>query len=94
MEESKNIMSDKERKNENLDNEKLSRNAQHSNMPDHLIPVNHSDTNTEENVVKPEDRDNGKSFGKGDFGSEEARSDSEKGNKGSAGNIPFSKEED
>ena len=84
-------MENKAKKNENLDDDKLRNDAAQSNMPNHLVPANHSDEHTEQNIVKPEDNDLGKSFGRGDFGSEEARSDEEKGNKGSAGNMPFSK---
>lgn len=87
-------MSSNERQNENLDDKDLKNSAEKSNMPDYLVPANHSDEHTAENVVKPEDKDLGRSFGRGDFGSEEARSDEEKGNKGSAGNMPFSKDED
>ncbi|MGY3053895.1 hypothetical protein ACVWYG_002097 [Pedobacter sp. UYEF25] len=86
-------MNDLEKQNKNLQDDKLENAAERSNMPDHLVPANHSDEHNEQNVVKPEDKDLGRSFGKGDFGSEEARSDHDKGNKGSAGNMPYSKEE-
>ncbi len=87
-------MSTNTEENKNLDDNKLRNSAEKSNMPDHLVPSNHSDQHFAENIVKPEDKDLGRSFGRGDFGSEEARSDEEKGNKGSAGNMPFSKDEE
>ncbi|MET4080846.1 hypothetical protein ABIB40_000790 [Pedobacter sp. UYP30] len=86
-------MNNEEKTNRNLEDKNLENSADRSNMPDYLVPANHSDKHTDNNIVKPEDKDLGKSFGKGDFGSEEARSDDEKGNKGSAGNMPFSKDE-
>jgi len=62
--------------------------AEKSNLPDQLVPNHHSDENSEKNKVKSEAGHLAKDFGKGDFGSEEAKQDAEKGNKGEAGNMP------
>ncbi|TDG35230.1 hypothetical protein EZJ43_14115 [Pedobacter changchengzhani] len=79
-------------KNENLEDDKIENSVDQTNMPDGLVPRFHSDENTDQNKVESDAGFLGKSFGKGDFGSEEARQDAEKGNKGHAGNQPFSEE--
>ncbi|WP_231464052.1 MULTISPECIES: hypothetical protein [unclassified Pedobacter] len=63
-------------------------NAEKSNLPDNLVPKHHSNADSDKNKVKSEAGNLAKDFGKGDFGSEEARQDEEKGNKGEAGNMP------
>lgn len=63
-------------------------NADKTNLPENLVPKHRSNENSDENKVKSEAGNLAKDFGKGDFGSEEAREDAEKGNKGHAGNMP------
>ncbi|PWS26959.1 hypothetical protein DHW03_13130 [Pedobacter yonginense] len=74
--------------NENLHDKKADNGADNTNMPDGLVPRHHSDENNEKNKIKSDAGNLGRNFGRGDFGSEEAREDSEKGNKGHAGNMP------
>ena len=74
-------------KNEKENNENL---ADKSNMPNQQIPRHRSNNNEKENSVDTEAGNLGRDFGMGDFGSEEARTDAEKGNKGNAGNMPNS----
>ncbi|WP_316831263.1 hypothetical protein [Pedobacter aquatilis] len=81
-------MENQEDKNQNLSNEKANNSADKTNMPDQLVPRHHSDANHEKNKVKTDAGNLGRNFGRGDFGSEEAREDAEKGNKGHAGNMP------
>ncbi|MDN3587246.1 hypothetical protein QWY86_11240 [Pedobacter aquatilis] len=70
-----------------MDNQKENK-AEKSNLPEQLVPSHHSNKNSDKNKVKSEAGHLAKDFGKGDFGSEEAREDAEKGNKGEAGNMP------
>ncbi|MCX2573117.1 hypothetical protein [Pedobacter sandarakinus] len=81
-------MENQEDKNENLKDNKVEHSAENSNMPDQQVPRHRSDENSDENKVKTEAGYLGRNFGKGDFGSEEAREDAEKGNEGHAGNMP------
>ncbi len=83
-------MANQEDKNENLKDENVDNGADKSNMPENLVPRHHSNDNNEKNRVKSDAENLGKSFGRGDYGSEEAREDAEKGNKGHAGNMPNS----
>lgn len=85
-------MKNQESKNENLADKNVDNAADKTNMPDQLVPRHHSDENSDNNKVKSDAGNLGKNFGRGDFGSEEAREDAEKGNKGEAGNMPNSKE--
>ena len=70
-----------------MENQKENK-AEKSNLPDQLVPNHHSNKNSEKNKVKSEAGNLAKDFGHGDFGSEEAKQDAEKGNKGEAGNMP------
>ncbi len=64
--------------------------AETSNMPDRQRPVYNSNENESENTVTNESDTSGDDFWGGDYGSEEARSDSEKGNTGHTGSEPAS----
>ncbi|KQM68847.1 hypothetical protein ASE74_23870 [Pedobacter sp. Leaf216] len=76
--------------NENLGDKNADNSADKSNMPDQQVPRHRSNDNETQNTVETESGNLGRDFGKGDFGSEEARTDAEKGNKGHAGNMPDS----
>ncbi|NII85551.1 MULTISPECIES: hypothetical protein [unclassified Pedobacter] len=78
--------------NENLDNKKADNTADKTNMPDQLVPRHRSNAKENKNTVETDAGNLGRNFGVGDFGSEEARTDAEKGNKGHAGNMPDSAE--
>nr|WP_199158194.1 hypothetical protein [Pedobacter sp. ASV2] len=82
----------KNENNKNLEDKELENNADRSNMPDHQVPRHRSNYNESKNKVKSEAGNLARDFGKGDFGSEEARSDAGKGNKGHAGNMPNTEE--
>jgi hypothetical protein len=75
-------------KNNNLGDKQAENKADRSNMPDHQVPRYRSNDNNEKNRVKSEAGFLGREAGEGDFGSEEARADADKGNKGHAGNMP------
>ncbi|TCD10195.1 hypothetical protein EZ449_10235 [Pedobacter frigidisoli] len=77
-----------ENQNDNLKDKNADNTADATNMPDGLVPRHHSDENNEKNKVKSDAGNLGRNFGRGDFGSEEAREDAEKGNQGHAGNMP------
>ncbi|UKT62834.1 hypothetical protein [Pedobacter mucosus] len=81
-------MENQENNNDNLKDENVDNAADKSNMPENLIPRHHSDDNQKENKVKSDAENLGRSFGRGDYGSEEAREDAGKGNEGHAGNMP------
>jgi len=86
-------MENQEDNNQNLKDKKADNSADNTNMPDGLVPRHHSDENNEKNKVKSDAGNLGRNFGRGDFGSEEAREDSEKGNSGHAGNMPNTEKE-
>ncbi|QIL38764.1 hypothetical protein G7074_05390 [Pedobacter sp. HDW13] len=81
-------MENKKENNENLGNKNIENNADKSNMPDQQVPRHRSNDKEKKNTVETEAGNLGRNFGMGDFGSEEARTDAEKGNKGDAGNMP------
>ena len=85
-------MENQEDNNDNLRDKNADNGADKTNMPDQLVPRHRSDENSDENKVKSDAGHLGRNFGRGDFGSEEAREDAEKGNKGSAGNMPNSEQ--
>ena len=74
--------------NENLGDKNIENTADKSNMPNQQIPRHRSNDKEKKNTVETEAGNLGRDFGMGDFGSEEARTDAEKGNKGDAGNMP------
>ncbi|ARS41189.1 hypothetical protein CA265_16615 [Sphingobacteriaceae bacterium GW460-11-11-14-LB5] len=74
--------------NKNLGNKKADNTADKSNMPDQLVPRHRSNDKEKKNTVETDAGNLGRNFGRGDFGSEEARTDAEKGNQGEAGNMP------
>jgi hypothetical protein len=78
--------------NKNLGDKNADNAADKSNMPDQQVPRHRSNDNEKKNSVDTEAGNLGRDFGMGDFGSEEARADAEKGNKGHAGNMPNSTE--
>ncbi len=79
-------------KNENLADKNADNAANKTNMPDQLVPRHRSNDKEKKNTVETDAGNLGKNFGRGDFGSEEAREDAEKGNEGHAGNMPNSTE--
>lgn len=81
-------MEEQERKNENLRDPQSENSADRSNMPDNQIPRHRSDENSKINEVQSDAEFLSREVGEGDFGSEEARADPEKGNEGHAGNMP------
>lgn len=81
-------MKNEKENNENLADKNAENTADKSNMPNQQIPRHRSNNNEKENSVDTEAGNLGRDFGMGDFGSEEARTDAEKGNKGNAGNMP------
>jgi len=83
-------MENKKENNENLGNKNIENTADKTNMPDQQVPRHRSNNNDKENTIETEAGNLGRNFGMGDFGSEEARTDAEKGNKGHAGNMPNS----
>lgn len=85
-------MENKKENNENLGNKDIENTADKSNMPDQLVPRHRSNDKEKTNTVETDAGHFGRDFGGGDFGSEEAREDAEKGNKGHAGNMPNSTE--
>ena len=87
-------MTNQEDKNQNLGDKEAENSADRSNMPDNQVPRHRSNDNSEMNKVKSEAGFLGREVGEGDFGSEEARADPEKGNPGHAGNMPNSVQSD
>ncbi|WP_175634226.1 hypothetical protein [Pedobacter ghigonis] len=85
-------MENQKENNENLGNKNIENTADQSNMPDQQVPRHRSNDKAKKNTVETEAGNLGRDFGMGDFGSEEARTDAEKGNKGHAGNMPNSTE--
>jgi hypothetical protein len=83
-------MENKKENNENLGNKNIENTADKTNIPDQQVPRHRSNNNDKENTIETEAGNLGRNFGMGDFGSEEARTDAEKGNKGHAGNMPNS----
>ncbi|WP_443944480.1 hypothetical protein ACJVDH_16365 [Pedobacter sp. AW1-32] len=83
-------MENTDQENKNLGNEKADNAADRSNLPENQVPRHRSNDNEKKNEVKSDAGYLGRNFGKGDFGSEEAREDADKGNKGHAGNMPNS----
>ena len=81
-------MEDQTENNKNLKDKTAENTADQSNMPDNLVPRHRSNDNEKENRVKSDAEYLGRNFGRGDYGSEEARSDAGKGNDGHAGNMP------
>ncbi|MGM9475005.1 hypothetical protein ACS5PU_01195 [Pedobacter sp. GSP4] len=81
-------MESKSDNNKNLGNSKAENTADKTNMPDQLVPRHRSNEKEKKNKVATDAGNLGKDFGSGDFGSEEARTDAGKGNKGQAGNMP------
>jgi len=77
-------------KNNNLGDRHAENSVERTNMPDNQVPRFRSNENHEKNRVKSEAGFLSREVGEGDFGSEEARADWEKGNDGSAGNMPNS----
>lgn len=85
-------MENEKENNSNLGNKNIENTADKSNMPDQQVPRHRSNDNEKKNTVETEAGNLGRDLGMGDFGSEEARTDAEKGNKGHAGNMPNSSE--
>lgn len=83
-------MAEENKKNENLADPHAVNAADRSNMPDNQVPRHRSNENNQVNKVKSDAGFLSREVGEGDFGSEEARSDPEKGNIGHAGNMPNS----
>ena len=83
-------MDNTEEKNVNLGNPLAENIVEHTNMPDNQVPRFRSNENHEKNRVKSEAGFLSREVGEGDFGSEEARADWDKGNHGEAGNMPNS----
>ncbi|KQM77846.1 hypothetical protein ASE74_15705 [Pedobacter sp. Leaf216] len=79
-----------EEENNNLGDKNAENSAERTNMPDNQVPRFRSNENHEKNRVKSEAGFLSREVGEGDFGSEEARADWEKGNSGTAGNMPNS----
>ncbi|RDC54470.1 hypothetical protein DU508_21100 [Pedobacter chinensis] len=86
-------MENEKDQNDNLRDKNADNSADKTNMPDQQVPRHRSDENSDKNRIKSEAENLARDFGKGDFGSEEAREDAEKGNKGHAGNMPNTEEE-
>lgn len=82
----------KKEENKNLADHQEKQDAVNSNMPSNQVPRYRSNNNEHKNIVKSEAGNLARDFGKGDFGSEEARTDAEKGNEGNAGNMPNTEE--
>ncbi len=78
----------KNENNKNLGNQELQNSARQSNMPQQQVPRHRSNKNEQKNKIKSDAGNLARNFGDGDFGSEEARADADKGNKGQAGNQP------
>jgi len=81
-------MENTDQENKNLGNKNIENSADRSNLPENQVPRHRSNDNEKDNEVKSEAGYLARDFGKGDFGSEEAREDASKGNKGHAGNMP------
>ncbi|WP_029283651.1 hypothetical protein [Pedobacter sp. R20-19] len=81
-------MEEQERNNENLNDPKSTQSPDRSNMPDNQVPRHRSNENSKINEVQSDAEFLSREVGEGDFGSEEARADPEKGNQGEAGNMP------
>lgn len=78
----------KKEENKNLADRHALQNAETSNMPSNQVPKHRSNHKENKNTVHSEAKGVSRDFGFGDFGSEEARADAEKGNPGEAGNMP------
>jgi len=87
-------MENQEEKNSNLADKNIDNAAEKSNMPEQQVPRHRSDEHSDKNKVKTDAGHLGRDFGGGDFGSEEAREDAEKGNEGHAGNMPNTEKEE
>ena len=74
--------------NKNLGDAQAENSADRSNMPDNQVPRHRSNDHEQMNRVKSDAGFLSREVGEGDFGSEEARADPEKGNSGHAGNMP------
>ena len=85
-------MENQEEKNSNLGDKNIDNSAERSNMPEQQVPRHRSDEQSDKNKIKSDAGHLARDFGRGDFGSEEARADAEKGNKGEAGNMPNTEE--
>ncbi|KLT66717.1 hypothetical protein [Pedobacter sp. BMA] len=83
-------MESQNEKNKNLGDAQADNTVERTNMPDNQVPRFRSNENSQENRVKSEAGFLSREVGEGDFGSEEARADWEKGNEGEAGNMPNS----
>lgn len=83
-------MENTEQKNTNLGDPRAENTVGRTNMPENQVPRFRSNENHEKNRVKSEAGFLSREVGEGDFGSEEARADWEKGNPGEAGNMPNS----
>ena len=83
-------MENQDAKNKNLGDPQAENTVDRTNMPDNQVPRFRSNENHEKNRVKSEAGFLSREVGEGDFGSEEARADWEKGNEGEAGNMPNS----
>lgn len=77
-------------KNGNLADPNVVNTPDRSNMPDNQMQRHRSNNNNQINKVKSDAGFLSREVGEGDFGSEEARADPEKGNDGHAGNMPNS----
>jgi hypothetical protein len=82
----------KKEENSNLADKHATQNAETSNMPSNQVPKHRSNDKEQENTVQSDANGISRDFGSGDFGSEEARADAEKGNPGEAGNMPNTEE--
>lgn len=87
-------MEKQERNNENLSDPKSDQSADRSNMPDNQVPRHRSNEHSKINEVQSDAEFLSREVGEGDFGSEEARADPEKGNPGHAGNMPNTANDD
>lgn len=74
--------------NKNLGDTQAENSADRSNMPNNQVPRHRSNDHEQINRVKSDAGFPSRELGEGDFGSEKARADPEKGNKGHAGNMP------
>lgn len=83
-------MNTTEENNKNLGDKSAENIAERTNMPDNQVPRFRSNENSVDNKVQSDAGFLSREVGEGDFGSEEARADAEKGNEGEAGNMPYS----
>jgi len=80
-------MKNQPQNNKNLRDKNLDNSANKSNMPGQQVPRYRSNEKEDKIRVKSEAGNLARDFGKGDYGSEEARSDAEKGNADYAGDT-------